>query len=58
MIEFAKREQKLINFWSIFEEYNKILKPFSNNKYKKLKDEITIKIHYNKFKNITTKYIE
>jgi len=58
MIEFAKREQKLINFWSIFEEYNKILKPFSNNKLKKLKDEITIKIHNNKFKNITTKYIE
>jgi len=58
MIEFAKREQKLINFWHLFEEYNKILKPFSDNKLKELKDEITIKIHNNKFKNIAIKYIE
>lgn len=58
MLGFAEREKELINFWILFEKYNQILKPFSDNKLKELKDEITIKIHNNKFKNITTKYIE
>ncbi len=60
MLEFAKRkehENKLTEFWDLFIKYNEILKPFSNDKLDELKNEITIKIHYDRFKKITSKYI-
>lgn len=57
MLGFAEREKELVNFWELFAKYNQILKPFSNSKLDKLKDEITLKIHNNKFKIITSKYL-
>ena len=57
MLGFAEREKELVDFWGIFENYNLILKPFSDMKLEELKDEIKLKIHHNKFKNITSKYI-
>lgn len=56
MLGFAEREKELVDFWELFEKYNQILKPFSNNKLKELKAEITLKIHNNRFKKITSKY--
>ena len=58
MLGFAERENELINFWVIFQKYNRILKPFSGNKLEELKKEVTLKIHQNKLKNIATKYLE
>ena len=57
MLEFAERENDMADFWKIFNNYNLLLKPFSNCKLSELKDEITIKIHHNKFKKITSKYL-
>jgi len=56
MLGFAEREKELVNFWELFENYNFLLKPFSDMKLEELKDEITFKIHKNKFNNITSKY--
>lgn len=56
MLGFAEREKELVDFWELFEKYNQILKPFSNNKLKELKAEITLKIHNNRLKKITSKY--
>jgi len=58
MLGFAEREKNLSNFWKIFNSYNLILKPFSDNRLEELRDEITLKIHQNKFNNITLKYIK
>lgn len=60
MLEFAKhaeRENKLSEFWELFNNYNLFLKPFSNGKLDELKNEITVKIHHDKFKKITSKYL-
>jgi hypothetical protein len=57
MLGFAERENDLANFWEIFNNYNLLLKPFSNGKLAELKNEITVKIHHNKFKKITSKYL-
>ncbi|WP_347840021.1 DEAD/DEAH box helicase [uncultured Draconibacterium sp.] len=56
MLGFAEREKELVDFWELFEKFNQILKPFSNNKLKELKAEITLKIHNNRLKKITSKY--
>jgi superfamily II DNA helicase RecQ len=58
MLGFAERENDLANFWEIFNNYNLILKPFSDGKLAELKNEISVKIHQNKFKKITSKYLE
>jgi len=57
MLGFAERENDLANFWEIFNNYNLLLKPFSNGKLAELKNEITVKIHHNKLKKITSKYL-
>lgn len=57
VLGFAERDKDLVDFWELFEKYNRILKPFSNSKLDELKNEITLKIHNNRFKKITSKYI-
>ncbi|HRH02323.1 MAG TPA: DEAD/DEAH box helicase [Bacteroidia bacterium] len=57
MLGFAERENNLANFWHIFNKYNLLLKPFSSGKLDELMEEITVKIHHNKFKKITSKYL-
>lgn len=57
MLGFAERENNLANFWHIFNKYNLLLKPFSSGKLDELKEEITVKIHHDKFKKITSKYL-
>ncbi len=57
MLGFAERENDLVKFLEIFNNYNLLLKPFSNGKLTELKNEITVKIHHNKFKKITSKYL-
>lgn len=57
MLGFAEREKELTHFWELFKKYNQILSPFSDNKLDELKDEITMKIHSNRFKKIASKYI-
>ncbi|MCD8432552.1 DEAD/DEAH box helicase [Tenacibaculum finnmarkense genomovar ulcerans] len=58
MLDFAEREKDLIHFWELFKKYNEILTPFSDTKLSELKEEITLKIHRNKFKKIASKYID
>ena len=58
MLGFAERENDLASFWEIFDNYNLKLAPFSKIKLEKFKNEITIKIHHNKLKKITSKYID
>jgi hypothetical protein len=57
MLGFSERENDLAHFWEIFDNYNLILKSFSDNKLEDLKEEIIIKIHQARFNNITSKYI-
>lgn len=57
MLGFAERENDLANFWEIFNNYNLLVMPYSNGKLAELKAEITVKIHHEKFKKITSKYL-
>jgi superfamily II DNA helicase RecQ len=57
MLGFAEREIDLALFWEQFNNFNLLLKPFSNGKLDELKNEITVKIHHDKFKKITSKYL-
>lgn len=58
MFGFAEREKDFARFLKMFNNYNLVLKPFSNGKLEKLNNEIIIKIHHDKFKKITSKYLE
>lgn len=57
MFGFAERTKELTQFFILFDNYNKIIKPFSNNKIEELRDEIILNIHSNKLKIITSKYL-
>jgi len=57
MLGFAEREIDLALFWEQFNNFNLLLKPFSNGKLDELKNEIIVKIHHDKFKKITSKYL-
>ena len=58
MIGFSKREEDLVNFWKLFDKFNKILEPFSGMKLKELKTEIMLKVHNNEINNLATKYLQ
>ena len=58
MIGFSEREEDLVNFWKLFDKFNKILEPFSGMKLKELKAEIMLKVHNNEINNLATKYLQ
>ena len=58
MIRFSEREEDLVNFWKLFDKFNKILEPFSGMKLKELKAEIMLKVHNNEINNLATKYLQ
>ena len=58
MIGFSEREEVLLNFWEVFDKYNKILEPFSGVTLKELRAEIMLKVHNNEINNIAAKYLQ
>lgn len=56
MLGFSNRENDFQVFWDVFEEYNEILKPFSNYIVNELIETTIVEIHSNKLNDITTKY--
>ena len=58
LLESSVRATRQIEFWNLFEQYNKKLSPYINsNELTQLKEETTIVIHTNQLKKITAKYI-
>ena len=56
---FENSIENPIKFWGIFDQYNSLLRRFSNkNQLSQLSIEVTLTIHGNHLKDITKKYIQ
>ena len=59
LLESSVRTTTQIEFWNLFEKYNKKLSPYLNsNDLSQLKEETIILIHTNQLKKITAKYLK
>lgn len=58
MMDFASRSTNRLEFWKIFDDYNDLISPISQDKKKflQLKDEVKLNIHANNITNIAQKY--
>lgn len=59
MLEFSKRSSAQTDFWSMFDQFNEIVKDYlEEDKIEILKEETSLLIHASQFQAIKNKYLE